>query len=89
MAGRICCICKGEKANSDFRCNCSGETTQQFLTVDHVYGGGNRHCKEIKSNIYTWLVCNNFPEGFQLLCYNCNCAKGHYGSCPHTQVGGL
>ena len=27
---------------------------------------------------------NNYPEGFQVLCSNCNFAKGKYGSCPHT-----
>ena len=24
-------------------------------------------------------------DGYQLLCHNCNCAKGWYGACPHTE----
>ena len=49
--------------------------------------GGRQHRKEIKQeNICLWLVQNNFPEGFQLLCNNCNLAKGFYGECPHTRV---
>lgn len=59
-----------------------------FLTIDHINNDGKHHrLKVLKlSNIYIWLVKNNFPrDGFQLLCYNCNMAKGHHGSCPHTR----
>ncbi len=65
-------------------CACCGETTYEFLTIDHINGGGFKHRKEIgSSGICNWLIKNNFPEGFQVLCYNCNCAKGFYGQCPH------
>ncbi len=30
-----------------------------------------------------WLITNNFPKGFQILCWNCNYAKGVFGECPH------
>lgn len=30
-----------------------------------------------------WLKKNNFPEGFQVLCANCNYGKKNYGECPH------
>ena len=30
-------------------------------------------------------IKNNFPKGFQILCHNCNIAKGHYGKCPHEK----
>ena len=66
------------------KCYCCGETESNFLTIDHTDGGGRKHRKEIKMSIYQWLVKNNFPTGFQLMCYNCNCAKGFYGVCPHT-----
>jgi hypothetical protein len=46
------------------------------LVIDHIYGGGNKHRKSIGSNfIYRWLVKNNFPEGFQVLCVYCNWRK--------------
>jgi hypothetical protein len=32
---------------------------------------------------YSWLRRNNYPEGYQVLCFNCNIAKGLYGVCPH------
>jgi predicted restriction endonuclease len=70
----------------DNKCACCGETIAQFLTVDHINNDGNIHRKNMSgsgSKIYFWLKKNNYPDGFQILCYNCNCAKGHYGICPH------
>lgn len=32
---------------------------------------------------YSWVINNNFPSGHQVLCHNCNLAKGFYGECPH------
>jgi len=65
-------------------CACCGETQVEFLSVDHVNGGGGKHKKSIGAYIYDWLVKHNFPEGFQILCFNCNMAKGIYGVCPHA-----
>ena|SRR5258708_15106578 len=73
-------------------CMCPGckETTLEFLSIDHVNGGGERHRKEIGSSyINYWLRNNNYPPGFQVLCHNCNQAKGCYRRCPHqTRVLG-
>jgi hypothetical protein len=33
---------------------------------------------------YRWLITNNFPDDFQILCHNCNYAKSH-GGCPHKR----
>ena len=67
------------------KCNCCKENTYEFLAIDHINGGGNKHKKERGcSSLYAWLVRNNFPDGFQVLCHNCNLAKGFYGACPHT-----
>lgn len=66
------------------RCKCCGEKELKFLAIDHINGGGKQHLKEIRaSNIYTWAKLNNYPPGFQVLCHNCNLAKGFYGRCPH------
>lgn len=71
-------------------CQCCGEPTPEFLQVDHVNNDGASHRKEIGVGglrLYTWLRQHNYPkEGFQLLCANCNFAKGHYGHCPHEQA---
>lgn len=73
------------------KCACCGETIQEFLCVDHVFNNGSEHRKEIKRGggytINQWLIDNDFPDGFQLLCWNCNMAKSIYGICPHKLIG--
>lgn len=70
-------------------CKCCGETEPKFLHVDHVFNDGAEHRRSIGGrnegcNLYKWLKRNGFPKDrFQLLCANCNFAKGHYGQCPH------
>lgn len=68
------------------KCACCGETTIEFLTIDHIDGGGRKHRKEIGSQFYRWLRNNYYPEGFRTLCYNCNCSIGAYGYCPHQRL---
>jgi hypothetical protein len=72
------------------KCNCPGCDVKEpkFLTIDHIHGGGKKHRKKIGrygGDFYEWLVINNFPDGFQVLCFNCNCAKGFFGKCPHEE----
>ena len=66
------------------RCACCGENIIEFLSIDHINGNGNKHRKIIgRGGLPGWIIKNNFPKGFQVLCHNCNFAKGHYGQCPH------
>lgn len=72
------------------KCFCCGETILEFLTIDHINNDGatDRRQNGNKSGgkLYRWLIKNNFPkEEYQLLCYNCNCAKGFFGYCPHNK----
>lgn len=67
-------------------CICCKEKEFKFLAIDHVNNDGAKHRKEMgtkKSRMVDWLIKNNFPSGFQVLCHNCNMAKGFYGICPH------
>ena len=65
-------------------CNCCGEAEVKFLSIDHINGGGNQHRKVLKTrSIGEWLYSNNYPGGFQVLCFNCNMAKSIYKKCPH------
>ena len=71
------------------QCECCGESESKFLTVDHIKGGGKKHRKAIGKHgntFYRWLVQNEYPSGFRILCYNCNCASGHWGKCPHEEM---
>lgn len=65
-------------------CSCCGESQFEFLCIDHVNGGGNIDRK--KHNTYQIarrVIELDFPEDYQVLCHNCNLAKGFFGECPH------
>lgn len=77
-------------------CTCCGEKELGFLSVDHLYGGGNQHRTSLGrsgTTFYRWLIKSDYPTGYQILCHNCNMAKGFYKECPHQsmmrEVGGL
>lgn len=59
-----------------------GEDDATILELDHVDGGGNSHRREIgQSNIYLWLKQHDYPDGYRVLCPNCN-KKAHKGALP-------
>ncbi len=61
------------------KCACvqCGESRPACLSIDHIDGNGNRHRKILKrgGNFYYWLTTNNYPEGYQTLCMNCQFVK--------------
>jgi hypothetical protein len=76
------------RAYGGYKCACCGETEKLFLSIDHVNNDGAEHKRSMKLNtgeqLHRWLIRNNFPEGFQVLCMNCNWGKHrNNGVCPH------
>ena len=72
-------------------CSCCGEYRYEFLSIDHIHGGGSKHKKLVGcgSTFYRWLWKNKYPKNdFRLLCHNCNQAIGYYGLCPHEKERG-
>lgn len=68
------------------KCNCCGESQPEFLAIDHINNDGAEHRRQLTITIVDWLIQNNYPEGFQVLCHNCNSAKYYYGECPHSAI---
>lgn len=67
-------------------CNCCGETMLQFMTVEHKPGTRKKYGHNHKFsgvNLYRWIIKNKFPSDFEILCMNCNFARGIFGKCPH------
>jgi len=67
-------------SNGINHCACCGEFHIEFLEIDHINGGGTQ--ERIKNDIWgntfiKWLIDNDYPEGYQVICANCNKAKGH------------
>lgn len=74
-------------------CACCGEGAMEFLAIDHVNGGGNAHRKSLSPSggkgssmaAMRWIRDNGYPEGFRVLCHNCNFSYGAHGYCPHQK----
>lgn len=72
-------------------CVCCGETTPEFLHLDHTNNDGAEHRRELKQGgrgsnsliVLRWAKDNNWPDRLQLKCHNCGMAEGFYGYCPH------
>ena len=56
-------------------CNNCGEKDLEVLCLDHINGEGTQQRKAIGCNTYDWVIKNEFPGGYQVLCYNCNIKK--------------
>ena len=69
-------------------CACCGERTREFLTLDHIEGGGTAHRKATWGKVYNEVKREGFPSGYRILCWNCNWAYRLSGDCPHRQAGG-
>jgi len=85
-------------SNSDIPCCwcCEEKSHIEFLAIDHIAGRKemDSDTKLVKlgysssltgGKLQTWIIENNFPEGFRVLCHNCNSAIGFYGKCPHEK----
>jgi hypothetical protein len=63
-------------SNGTMKCAKCGNNDIDVLSIDHINGGGNAHRKNVvHSHTEEWLVRNNFPDGFQVLCMNCQFKK--------------
>ena len=71
------------------KCSCCGEKTIEFLAIDHTENNGAEERRRLKgsSGVYSklWKSAKILP-GYRVLCHNCNCAIGFYGSCPHQSL---
>ena len=69
-------------AYGGYECSWCGIDEPLVLCIDHVHNDGNVHRREIDASgagFYKWLRDNGYPEGFQVLCANCNHAKHRNG----------
>jgi hypothetical protein len=87
-------LCLSHYSDGQFVCDCCDIDNIEFLTIDHINGGGNKHRRQIARTAsktsgggpvtYGWLIEHNYPSGFRVLCFNCNTSMGLYKYCPHS-----
>ena len=58
-------------------CKNCGYDNIDALSIDHIENNGKEERKKYGSGggFYYWLSRNNYPEGYQVLCINCNWLK--------------
>lgn len=59
----------------ELKCVRCGFSDIRALSIDHINGGGTKHTKEIKKSLYYWLKEKGYPQGYQVLCMNCQFIK--------------
>lgn len=75
-------------SNGTMQCNKCGYNDIRALCIDHIDGNGSLHRKLLSANnpklkprdgggctMYRWLRKNDYPKGYQVLCFNCNQIK--------------
>jgi hypothetical protein len=71
-------------------CECCGDSTFEFMTIDHIDGTGGllrQTSDKGSAKLFRRLIREGFPRGtYRLLCMNCNWARGVWGYCPHEKA---
>lgn len=72
------------------KCVCCSEQIEMLLTIDHKLNDGACHRHRpgyTAAQFYRKIVEENFPDIYQLLCWNCNYGKFRNGGiCPHQTL---
>jgi len=62
----------------------------EFLAIDHVNGRtwerGQRPKHEGGDHLVRRLIRLSFPDGYRILCHNCNAARSYDRRCPHENA---
>jgi len=55
-------------------CQLCGVEDIEVLVLDHISGGGTKQRRGFGDGhaIYRWVYNNHYPDGFRVLCRNCN-----------------
>jgi len=70
-------------------CNCCRESERAFLTLEHKNRDGKVHRKAVGHTLAQQIVDlkkRGWPDGYEILCFNCNRASWELGICPHRQI---
>jgi hypothetical protein len=72
------------------KCHCCGESTIQFLTLEHKNDDGHIHRAKFNKSqwaVYKDIKARGYPDDITVACYNCNCGRTrNNGVCPHNDT---
>ena len=74
-------------SNNVPQCACCGELEYDFLSLDHIIPQAitGKLPNRVGVHLYRKLKREGFPDGYQILCSNCNLAKRDHGVCIHDK----
>ena len=81
-------------SNNDIKCANCGIDVYSVLCLDHIKNDGAEHKRRLNkqgrkqlgtTDIYRDIIRNNFPDNFQVLCFNCNYHKEFMRRCDEQQ----
>lgn len=65
-------------SNGEACCSWCKQADIDMLCLDHINDDGATHRKKLGNNkywMYEWLMKHDYPDGLQVLCFNCNRKK--------------
>ena len=64
-------------SGGSLKCALCGESEYGLLAIDHVASDGADHRRNDRgaARLHSWLLAHGMPDGFQVLCHNCNWKK--------------
>jgi len=66
-------------SKGEMKCAVCGEDDIIVLCIDHINNDASKHKEHgLGASFYNWLKKQGFPEGFQVLCHNCNFRKEYW-----------
>ncbi len=65
------------------KCTCCGESIIEFLTIEHKNGRKKNEKRLTGKRMWARIKTEGYPDDYTILCFNCNCARGAFGFCPH------
>ena len=75
-------------SSNELKCAECGIDVYPLLSIDHINNDGAEHKRSLShggrassSRVYADLVKRGFPEGYQVLCFNCNYMKEFIRRC--------
>ena len=75
--------------NGKLACVKCGYQDIRALSIDHINGDGKEHREQVGGGgftMYAWLLRNNYPDGYQTYCMNCQFVKKHKEDLPRREM---
>jgi hypothetical protein len=67
------------------KCSCCGEKKLDLLTVEHIRNKGHKLIYGSFMSLIPKLKKLEWPKGYTVLCWNCNCSTANGRPCVHSK----